>query len=264
MVRGSDPPGKQDRAPAARVVVLGASNVARGLGALVAQARRALGPADLLVACGRGRSYGWTSRFFFRDLPPIVSCGLWPALAERDPLPLHAVLTDVGNDVLYGATPAEIARWVETCLSRLAAAGARISVTALPLERLQRLGPRAYAFWSTLFYPGRARPFDRVRGDLAELDERLGDLAHSAGARRVVPPGTWYGLDPIHIRPSRVRRAWAELLPAEGSGGPAPRALGLGLCLNLLAPEERALLGRVRRHGQPARCFGDGTRLSLF
>ena len=87
-----------------RVVLLGASNLTRGISTAVETTRRAVGgPAEYFIAMGHGRSYGARSRVMGRGLPGITECGLWGALGD-DHSPTYALLTDVGNDVAYGAS----------------------------------------------------------------------------------------------------------------------------------------------------------------
>ena len=74
-VQGGGP--ENDGSAAAAIVVLGASNVSRGLARLAAVARaRQPGPVDLFVAAGHGRSYGANSRVLMRRLPSILWSGL--------------------------------------------------------------------------------------------------------------------------------------------------------------------------------------------
>ena len=91
-------PGKQAEAHS-RVVLLGASNLARGMPAIIKTARRHLGgPIEFLVAAGLGRSYGQTSRFLTRERVGIARCGLWDELAIEDRAGGYALLADVGNE----------------------------------------------------------------------------------------------------------------------------------------------------------------------
>ena len=66
--------------PRLRVVVLGASNVSRGLSRLVAAVESRAPGADLFVAAGHGRGYGVNTRVAVRRLPSILGSGLWRAL----------------------------------------------------------------------------------------------------------------------------------------------------------------------------------------
>lgn len=266
-----------------RVVVLGASNVARALPWVVSGARAAVGrPVDLLVATGRGRSFGAWAGILGLARPGIVDCGLWRALdAGRGPL--DALVTDVGNDVLYGSSAGTIARWVETCLARLREREPRTLVlSGLPIERLRELGPREFRFWRRVFYPARRLRYADVLATVEELHARLGELARSFDAEWIVPPRRWYGLDPVHVPRARFPEAWGSwLAPFGGSsesaglpGQPPPRSplgpacprpgLGLRLGLARARSERIRCLGRPWTAEQPSARLPDGTTLGLF
>jgi hypothetical protein len=157
----------QGPAARARVVLVGASNLTRYLPTVLAHARAAFGgPLEVLTANGLGRSYGTPSSVLGRVLPGIVPCGLWNALdaaAERAPLPTAALVTDIGNDLVYGRTPDEVAGWVETVLARLAAHAARTVVTALPIASIETLGPRRFALVRAVLFPSHRIDLDTVR-----------------------------------------------------------------------------------------------------
>ena len=112
------------RPPPARVVALGASNLTRGLPIVVSAARAGGGPdVEVLAALGLGRSYGMESRVLARTLPGILDSGLWKALAQRPRVPTRELVTDVGNDIVCGASPPRILQWVEESLVRLRRSG---------------------------------------------------------------------------------------------------------------------------------------------
>ena len=72
-----------------RAVVLGASNVYRNLGTVVATAQATWGrPLELLIAAGHGRSYGLWNSVLGYSVPGIVHCGLWDAFAARRDVPI--------------------------------------------------------------------------------------------------------------------------------------------------------------------------------
>ena len=67
-----------------RVVVLGASNVTRGISTIVETAQLAVGgPIDLYAAFGHGRSLGLYTRVLGRGLCSLLDAGLWRALDNR-------------------------------------------------------------------------------------------------------------------------------------------------------------------------------------
>jgi hypothetical protein len=255
----------EPREPLFRTVLLGASNLKIGLPFLLDRLRRrAGGPVETLAACGHGRSYGAWSRFLFiRRLPGITACGLWRELAARPARPTFALLTDVGNDLVYGYAVEEIAGWVESCLDRLAPHGAVAVLTLPPLARLERLTAWQVRLAVSVLFPGRDAPWPGLLDRARELDGRLRRIAAERGARLVEPEAGWYGIDPIHLRRSRRREAWERVLSLWPL---APESLSSpgGLRPPLLGAEDCRLLGRTLRRPQPAARSADGTSLSLY
>jgi hypothetical protein len=252
-----------------RVVLLGASNVARGLSTLVETACRLWGrPLDLLAACGHGRSYGWRMSLLGRALPGIVDCGLWQALEQAPPAPTGALVTDVGNDILYDVPVDAIAAWVEACLGRLARAGARVVMTPLPLGNIATLSPARYLFFRRLLFPRCRLPYSAARERVLDLDGRLRALARSHGAHLAEHRPEWYGLDPIHIRRRHAAQAWRAILSPWADASPLPPpatgSLRRWLYVRRLPPDRRWLFGREQRGPQPAGRFADGSTLALY
>lgn len=253
------------REPVLRAVLLGASNLKNGLSFLLGSLRqRAEGPVEILAACGHGRSYGAWSRFLFvRRLPGITSCGLWRDLGSGSPLITVALLTDVGNDLVYGEAPARIAGWVESCLDRLSGQGAETVLTLLPLPRLEKLTGWQVRLAVSLLFPGQDAPWPGLLDRARDLDGRLRRMAAERGVSTVEPEADWYGIDPIHLRRSRRREAWERVL----SLWPLPPESPLrpdSLRIPPLGAEETRLLGWTLRHPQPAARSQDGTSLSLY
>jgi len=250
-----------------RVVLLGASNLKFGFSHVLARLRGAApGPVEVLAALGHGRSYGtWSRLAWVRQLPGIVECGLWEELERRHrrhPLPTVAVVTDVGNDLLYDAPAPRIAGWVGTCLERLARQEAELVVGLLPLASLEKVSPVRYHLVRQILFPGRrAAPWSALLESARELNERLRRLGLEHGARLVEPSPSWYGMDPIHVRRSRRSQAWNQmldhpLLPLRGElpGGRLP----------LFGAAELRLFGVPLRNPQPVCRFKDGSTVALY
>lgn len=254
--------------PRSRVVVLGASNVRRGLPCLVSVLEDARGaPLDLLMATGHGRSYGMASRVFGRTLPAILASGLWPTLAERPPLPTVALVTDVGNDILYGAPAEVIVAWVREAVGRLQAHAASIVLTGLPLAGIDELGTARYLAVRSLLFPRCRVTLAEARQAAHAIDDGLRGLAEASGATFVEPEATWYGLDPIHVRRRARARSWTAMLAPLAWGPPArgaPPPLLEAFRLRLLRPAHRRLFGVEQVTPQPAGTSRGGTRLSMY
>ena len=254
-----------------RVVLLGASNLSLSLPRILAMLPDLhSGPVDVLAAAGHGRSWCSWSRVWLRELPSITECGLWGQLTQltaSEPCPLTAVLTDVGNDLLYGQNVERILERVSTCLNRLTAAGASCVLTGLPLARIHRIGRWEFLVARSLLFPGSRLQHPAVLESAAQLDHGLRQLASRTGSRFVEPPGEWYGLDPIHIRHRLRATAWQQILTLPGMAtaptGQAPGSRPLQPGLNSLRPAVRRFAGKLQYREQP--CYHSaGLRVYLY
>ncbi len=252
-----------------RFVALGASNLTRGLPAVVAAARDAWGKElEVLAALGHGRSYGAESRVLVRTLPAILDCGLWAELQRRPRLPTRALVTDVGNDIPHGRPAGRIVAWVGECLERLRAAGAdEIALTDLPMAGLRRLPPLAYLLFRTLYFPTSRLPLAQAVAEAEAVSAGLAALARRHRARLVQPRPEWYSFDPIHIRRRPQRHAWSEILgrPARPDDG---LRVGFGDSVELyrlqLRPERQRLLGMRQVTPQEGHRLRSGGRIDLY
>ena len=254
-----------DPEPALRAVLLGASYLRVSLPTLLPAVRqRAGGPVEALAACGHGRSFGTWSRFLFvRRLPGIVGCGLWQALERLPPRRTLALVTDVGNDLVYGVDPRTIEAWIGVCLDRLARQRAEVVLTLLPLPRLEKLTPRQVRIAAAILFPGRPAPWPDLLDRARDLDDRLRRLGREHGARLVEPEAAWYGLDPIHPRRSLRWQVWERVLslwfPERTAGPPSSR-----LRIPWLGVEEVRFGGLTLRRPQPVIRLKDGTSVGLY
>ncbi len=211
----------------------------------------------MFAAFGRGRSYGLPSRVLVRELSGIVQCGLWDAVGRRERLPTAALVTDIGNDLIYGRSVDEIARWVDTCLARLNALEARTVVTGLPIDNLASLPAWQFRLAGKFFFPGRPIDLTTLAERARELDRRVAELAARHGARWVAQRRAWFWIDPIHISYRHMARAWREVLgawlDAPPAAPPARAAIGRALYLTSVFPSAASFLAASSaRRSRPA------------
>lgn len=239
-------------------MLVGASNLSRGLDLALDETLRRVGPtARVLAACGRGRSYGLRSSFLARGLPSVLESGLWKAL---DAPPRAALLVDIGNDLAYGVEPERVLGWVRETARRLAAE--HLVIAGLPCAPLERRSTRMLALWARVIFPTRSLDVVRLVAAVRELDRGLTDLARELGASRVELDPRWYGVDPIHFARSERRAAWAALLASFGE--PTHPAGDVPSSVRRSRAEERTLFGIPLRSAQPCWRAKDGAELSLF
>ena len=254
--------------PRRRVVLLGASNLTRGISTVVETSQRLWGtPLDVMAAAGHGRSYGMTSRVLGRSLPAIVACDLWEDLARRAPLPTAALITDIGNDILYGAEASQIAAWVEQCLVTLKSACEKTVITGLPLPSIASLSPKRFLLFRTLLFPRSQLTLDVGLSRAEELNSRLAELAAKYQCVFFVPSIHWYGWDPIHIRLKHWPRAWNEILSSWCERDDTTLAHGSflrWLKLRTRRPSFQKMFGIEQRRAQPSCALRDGTTISLY
>jgi hypothetical protein len=255
--------------PRTRVVLLGASNLTLSFPRVVGELRSQMrAPIEILAALGHGRSYGTSSSVLFRELPGIDACGLWTALEAARPSRTLALLTDLGNDIAYGREVDEIAAWIERCLARLAAAGARTALVRMPVEVVEEIGELRFRVAKGVIFPGRRIDLATVRTRVRALDERVLALARERSLTMVEQPPSWFGFDPIHILRSRRAEAWRTflkaLVPEDGGVSPGRLSPADRRSVRRARPQWRRYFGREQRRDQPSAQLLDGTTIALY
>ncbi len=256
-------------APARRVILLGASNLTKGIGTVLETAGRVWNePLEVHAALGHGRSYGRNTRIMGVGLPGIAHCGLWQNLTSGRQLPTAALVTDIGNDLLYEEPVDRIVGWLEACLDRLAAADAKITITNLPIANVQKLSPAKFKLMRSVLFPYSRLSLAEAQRRAIELDEHVARIAGERALTIVSHQPHWYSYDPIHIRFTRRGEAWRDILgawtEAGGSLSPGGNALFRTLHVRTRTPHERRLLFLAQRRAQPAARYLDGTSVSLY
>jgi hypothetical protein len=250
-----------------RVVVLGASNVSRGLSRLVAAVESRAPGADLFVAAGHGRGYGVNTRVAARRLPSILRSGLWRGLDRHGGEAPLALVTDVGNELLYGARSVLVASWVRETVWRLADRGATIAITRLPMAGIAEVGPVRYRALRTFFVPGCRLSLSGLREAATRLDADLRTIAGDFGAHIIEQPAHWYGLDTLHVRRRHLDDLWHMACNVWGIPvveSPVASSLATWARVGTKAAEVRSLGGVMRFTKQPVLPLRSGGTLSLY
>ena len=225
---------------------------------------------DVMLAYGHGRSYGMESRLFGRSLPGILDCGLWDAIREQPAAPTCGLITDIGNDVMYGAEPELIVSWIQTCIDRLRDLKTRPVITALPMQRIRGLPRWQFAMVKSLLFPSHAITYQQAMTRIEALDELVRNLAQHNDCPLVEPRREWYGIDPIHIRQGSMKQAWGEIISHwnpdhDPPDPPHPKgSLRRFLTLRTKMPQRWRLFGREMGSSQPCCRFGDSTTVAMY
>ena len=196
-----------------RVVLLGASNLSRGFPTVVRSAQQLFGsPLEIMVAKGYGRSYGQESSFFGKKVCGILQSDLWAHLERNNRAQTCALITDVGNDILYGVPVETILQWVAESIDRLHQRGAQVVMTDLPVGPIRRLGKVRFLLFRALLFPACGLTLEAVRARAEALSRAMRLLAKNKKVAIFKVKNQWYGLDPIHVRRSVAAATWTEIL----------------------------------------------------
>ena len=210
-----------------------------------------------------------------RSLPGILECGMWKSIATSahrhttPPAATFALITDIGNDIMYGATPETITQWVEQCIDRLESHEARVVINPPPVESIRSIKRWQYSIVRTLLFPTRRLTFDLAMNRALELHDRVIELATRRNLVMIDSERDWYGFDPIHIRRAFWPAAWGKIIGGcVGSNGMNPCDWHMSLRERMhvvtRTPETWRLLKLNRGRTQPSGELRDGSTISLF
>ena len=234
-----------------RVIALGASNLTRGLRTVVSMSRVAWGAdTEVFATLGLGRSYGAAHTLLVRRLPGILQSGLWRALDEAPDVPSIGIISDVGNDILYGVAPEQILEWVGEAVTRLQRHTDRIALAGLPTPGINHLNEWWFRLMRAFIFPSSHQTLASARAAALIVQAGLEEMAATRGLRFVPLHQEWYGLDPVHFRHRYWRRMWGECLgldPTAWTAPPEPGGFFESARLWLRADEHRWLFG-VHQH----------------
>ncbi len=137
----------------------------------------------MVAALGHGRSYGAQSRVVIRTLPGILQSGLWRKLESLPAVPTRGLITDVGNDILFGFSAQQTLAWVEEALGRLQSFTQDIVLTDLPLASIRRLSRAKFLAFRSILAPSCRLSFDQVVERAERVNAGLAGLAAARGVR---------------------------------------------------------------------------------
>ena len=130
----------------ASIMLLGASNLARGYYSLTRCIKKNLGsrPARFFNALGPGRAYCASGGVMNVSYPPIGSSLIFSKVKGQPDKACRkvALLTDLGNDIMYGVSSAQIIAEIKNILQRFEDMDADALITPIPSTLISQLTRR--------------------------------------------------------------------------------------------------------------------------
>lgn len=247
------------------VLVLGASNVSLAWSEIVSLAMQSSSePLDLVTAQGMGRAYVTTSSgFAFRRLPGILHSGLWNAFTDfNDDKSPSVLMTDLGNDLLYGRSVSEVIDGANECIHRIRqwSSNADFVLTAPPLASVLRLQPTQFHVMKRLLFPFSPLDMPQVKQATQDLFDGVRQIAVNEHIKLYEPPIRYFGFDPIHVRRRYRRDVFRSMLSLWEQ---PPCSAVKWNRFRKVVPERRLILGRKRRQAQPT-VYSDRLRVFAY
>jgi hypothetical protein len=122
------------------------------------------------------------------------------------------VITDIGNDLLYGFSTEQLATWLEEVIYRLHQQQFNIVITKLPVESIESVGPFRFRLLKTFFVPGCRQSLEEIKEQSRQVNDSIVHIAKKYQISVIEQPGSWYGLDAIHIRRSCLEDFWRRVV----------------------------------------------------
>lgn len=250
-----------------RLILLGASNLTLSLRLVIHLLQQRLGlPSEIFVAAGHGRAYGVASRMLLRGLPSIIECGLWSCLTEAKPHRTYALLTDIGNDILYGAQPENILYAVEKCIMRLQQQSALIVVTNLPLTSIVQLTEKRYQFFRHLLYPFCRLSRSEVIHRASIVHAGLNAMSTHFHFKLYEQQSAWLGRDGVHVKLRHRQHFYADIAKQFPINDfpPVNKAESILPWSQYPKFAFKTVLGHPFNYSQPSGCMKNGSVVSKY
>jgi hypothetical protein len=186
------------------VVMVGASNLTISLPVAIKLIMDFIeGPKSIFVAHGPGRSYLKRAGLPMFRFQGISICPLFDNLETATnniaQAKIYALVTDIGDDLLYNQKPKNIAKGVEKVLNRLNNLGAEIAVTPPPMVSINNLSQKRYYFLRSFYYPFCHISYSEIMVNVSLLTNLINELCFKYKVKLLNQNPNWYGFDRIHL-----------------------------------------------------------------
>jgi len=202
--------------PPTLFVLMGASNLARGYDGIADCLRNVLGPqtVEILAAMGPGRGYCAEGGILNARYAPILRSGILEAaegLKTARGCRVLALITDIGNDIMYGVSAEEIIASLDCIFKKLRAMQAEVLVTSIHVDLEHDVGEDLFNLLARIFYPKSSLTWKQAIVEVRKVNHFL--ESRSVNEIHLIRGMEAYcGGDRIHYSLDKSFKGWTRVL----------------------------------------------------
>jgi len=195
-------------------VFLGASNLARSYYGLKRCIARCLfpRPVSFVHALGPGRGYVRQGGILNATYSPILNCGILKEVGDRSVSnqQVVALITDIGNDIMYGAPAEEIIGGLRSLFGTLQEMGAISLVTSIPVDLKNDVDEFYFRALRRIFFPNSPVEYHQASEAVRAINKFI--FESSNDKLKVIGGLEQYcGIDKIHYSLLKGGSAWSHI-----------------------------------------------------
>jgi len=196
-------------------IFLGASNLARSFHGLKYCIERCISPrpASFVHAMGPGRGYVSRGGILNAIYSPILNCGILEAVRNKKikDQSVVALITDIGNDIMYGVSSEKIINGLQYLLNSLGEFKTNIFITSIPVDLENDISELHFHIIRQIYFPKSPVKYSQASNNIKAINKFI--LQSSNKKITVINDMKQFcGIDKIHYSIFKSRPAWSHVV----------------------------------------------------
>ena len=195
-------------------IFLGASNLARSFYGLKCCITRCVfpRPVSFIHAMGPGRGYIRQGGICNAVYPPILNCNILKAAHKKrkNNQQIVALITDIGNDIMYGVSTEEIIGGLKSLFRDLSELEANIFITSIPIDLKKDVGEFYFRILRQVFFRNSLVEYHQA----SEAVQMVNKFILQSLKKNIIAINgmkQFCGIDKIHYSLFKSRSAWSHI-----------------------------------------------------
>ena len=196
-------------------IFLGASNLARSFHGLKYCIERCIfpRPASFVHAMGPGRGYVSRCGILNAIYSPILGCGILEAVRNKKikDQSVVALITDIGNDIMYGVSSEKIINGLQYLLNSLGEFKTNIFITSIPVDLENDISELHFHIIRQIYFPKSPVKYSQTSNNIKAINKFI--LQSSNKKITVINDMKQFcGIDKIHYSIFKSQPAWSHVV----------------------------------------------------